>query len=93
MIKHCKISLVIGITLVITAFVPIIQIILMTLNGGFLSLFTDGNETKTIYIVNLLGSILSLVLYYYSNKTAFKILNSIAFLFFFYPYFRMQLKI
>lgn len=85
MVKHCKISLIIFVLLVFTAFVPVIQVVLMTINGGFLSLFIKGNSNTPIYISNSIGALLFLSFYFYSDLSIFKVLNASAFLFFFFP--------
>ncbi len=69
MIKYCKTSLVIGVLLVLTAFIPIVQVILMTINGGLLSLFVQDTNNVLIYLINSIGAMLFLVCYFYSNTT------------------------
>ncbi len=71
--------------LVLSSFVPVLQVLLLTANGAFVSLFTSADD-KIILIVNGVGSLLMLVLFYLSKSTLAKILSIIGVLLFFVPF-------
>lgn len=80
-----KFSLIASIVLVLSSFVPVIQVLLLTLNGAFLSLFTN-SDSKVILLVNGIGSILMFVLFYFSSSLFTKILSLLGVLMFFIPF-------
>lgn len=71
--------------LVLSSFVPVLQVLLLTANGAFVSLFTSADD-KIILIVNGVGSLLMLVVFYLSKSTLAKILSIIGVLLFFVPF-------
>lgn len=80
-----KFSLIASIVLVLSSFVPVIQVLLLTLNGTFLSLFTN-SDSKVILLVNGIGSILMFVLFFFSSSLLSKILSLLGVLMFFIPF-------
>jgi uncharacterized protein YqgC (DUF456 family) len=80
-----KFSLIASIVLVLSSFVPVIQVLLLTLNGAFLSLFTN-SDSKVILLVNGICSILMFVLFYLSSSLFTKILSLLGVLIFFIPF-------
>lgn len=79
-----KISLTTLLILVMTSFMPIIQILILSLNGSFLSIITKGENTM-ISIVNGLFTIIFLILFYTSNTMITKLLSVIGVVIFFLP--------
>lgn len=79
-----KVSITTAIILLITSFLPILQIIIITINGGIISVISQKNLTLQ-YIINGLGSILFLIVYYLSTARKKQIFSIIGFLFFFFP--------
>jgi cytochrome c oxidase assembly factor CtaG len=71
--------------LVLSSFVPVLQVLLLTANGAFVSLFISADD-KIILIVNGVGSLLMLVLFYLSKSTLAKVLSIIGVLLFFVPF-------
>jgi hypothetical protein len=84
--RKIKFSLITSAILVLSSFMPVIQILILTANGAFLSIFTGG-ETKIILLINGILSLLMLALFYFSNTTVTKVFSTIGFLLFFLPLF------
>lgn len=80
-----KFSLIASLALVLSSFVPVIQVLLLTLNGAFLSLFTN-SDNNVILLVNGIGSILMFVLFYFSSSLITKLLSLLGVLIFFIPF-------
>jgi hypothetical protein len=70
--------------LVLTSFIPILQVLILTLNGAFLSVFTKNSNT-IILAVNGIFTLLSLSLFYFSKSTIAKIFSIIGVVLFFLP--------
>lgn len=84
--ENIYIPLVIGAVLVLTAFVPVLQIIMLYGNGAILYTFETIFNTSDIYLlnfINLLFGIIFLIAFYYAKKIGFKILWAIVSIFFF----------
>lgn len=80
--KSLEIPLIIAGVLVFTSFLPIIQILIMTLNGAIVSpSFAIANNDKTavqyIYIFNSLMSMIGLILFYKAIKITSRMLSAI----------------
>ncbi|SIO55601.1 hypothetical protein [Chitinophaga niabensis] len=84
--KKIKFSLIASAILVVSSFVPIIQVLILTANGAFLSLFTS-SDTKIILLINGIAFLLMLVLFYFAKTTAAKVFSIFGFLLFFLPLF------
>ena len=84
--RKIKTSLITSAILVVSSFIPVIQILILTANGAFLSLFTS-SDTKTVLLVNGIASLLMLVLFYFTKTTIAKVFSILGFLFFFLPLF------
>ena len=84
-----KFSILSGIILILCSFMPVLQILLMLLNGAILKsfewIFTIKNENILIYGVNGVISFLMFVLYFFSHKTPSKLFSLIGILTFFLP--------
>lgn len=79
-----KLSIITTIVLLVTSFLPVLQVVLITINGGLVAFITQKNFTFQ-YVVNGLGAALFLVVYYLSAQTKFRLFGIIGFLFFFFP--------
>ena len=80
--KSLEIPLIIMGVLVLTSFIPIIQILIMTLNGAIVSpLYAITNNDKAavqnIYIFDSLMSLIGLILFYKAIKITRRILSAI----------------
>jgi hypothetical protein len=80
--KSLEVPLIIMGVLVLTSFLPLIQILIMTLNGAVVSpLFATANNDKTaiqyMYIFDSLMSLIGLILFYKSIKTSWRIFSAI----------------
>ncbi|MEZ4774761.1 MAG: hypothetical protein R3D00_16370 [Bacteroidia bacterium] len=80
--KNLEIPLIIMGVLVLTSFVPIIQIMIMTLNGGVMYLFSmlfGSKELVSNFLLAIEGfiSLIGLILYYKSIKISWRILSVI----------------
>lgn len=84
--KHMryKLSLITTAILLITSFIPVLQVVLITINGGLVGLITLKNFMFQ-YVINSLGSILFLGTYYLFKDKKMQIFSIIGFLFFFFP--------
>ena len=80
-----KISLIASIVLVLSSFMPVIQVVILTLNGLFISLFTSVNN-QLILSINGIGSMIMFLLFYYSKSITNKVLSLFGILFFFIPF-------
>lgn len=80
-----KFSLITLVILVLSSFVPVLQALILTANGAFVSLFTSSDD-NVILLVNGIGSLLMLVLFYLSKSTVAKILSIAGVLLFFVPF-------
>lgn len=80
-----KFSLITSAILVLSSFIPVIQVLILTANGAFVSLFTSSNN-KVILMVNAIASLLMFVLFYFSNSTLKKLLSLLGILLFFVPF-------
>src|SRR5690606_9599243 len=77
-----EIPLIIMGVLVLTSFLPLIQILIMTLNGAImypLYSIADNDEiaSRYIFIVDTLMSIVGLVIFYKSNKLSWRVFSAI----------------
>lgn len=82
--KHIRIPLIITGVMLITSFVPFIQIVIMFLNGGLLSLF-ESSSSFVQYLFNGLFSGVMLLLFFKAKGAAPQILTALGFTFFFFP--------
>lgn len=83
--RKIKFSLFASIILVLSSFIPVLQILLLTANGAFLSLFTNA-DNKIILIVNAVASLLMFILFYFSKTTIAKVFCVLGILLFFIPF-------
>jgi hypothetical protein len=88
--KSLEIPLIIMGVLVLTSFVPIIQILIMTLNGGIMYLFSlllGGKELVGNFLLVIEGfiSLIGLILFYKSIKISWRIFSVIFTLLFLLP--------
>ena len=80
-----KFSLIASIVLVLSSFIPVIQVLILTLNGAFVSLFTS-SDTGVILLVNGIGSLTMFLLFYFSSRFITKFLSLLGILLFFIPF-------
>lgn len=80
-----KFSLITSTVLVLSSFVPVLQILILLLNGAFVSLFT-ADDGKVILLVNGGCSVLMFVLFYLSSNIITKLLSLFGVLLFFIPF-------
>lgn len=88
MTKKTKVSLVVLGLLVLTSFIPVLQVLIMYLNGAILAVIGSlfGKEGHNIvFVVNGVMTLLFLILFYLSNNIAAKILTAIGVIIFFLP--------
>lgn len=78
-----KFSLITSAILVLSSFIPILQVLILTVNGAFVSIFTSSDD-KTILLVNGIASLLMFGLFYFSNNTITKLLSVLGVLLFFF---------
>ncbi len=88
--KRLEIPLIIMGILVLTSFIPIIQILIMIFNGAIVSpLYAITNNDKTvvqyIYIFDFLMSLIGLILFYKAIKITRRILSAIFTVLFLFP--------
>lgn len=88
--KSLEIPLIIMGVLVLTSFIPIIQILIMTLNGGIMYLFSlllGGKELVGNFLLVIEGfiSLIGLILFYKSIKLSWRIFSVIFTLLFLLP--------
>ena len=84
-IKQLKISLIIFGILSLTSFVPFIQMLLVTVNGGILTLLLNGD--KNVILINLLNAVISIIVLFVCIFNSKKLIFSIIYLFFSFPLF------
>jgi hypothetical protein len=70
--------------LVLSSFMPIVQIYILYINGALISVFTNSDD-KIYCLINLVASIFMLGLFYFSNITSAKVVSILGFLLFFIP--------
>jgi len=70
--------------LVLSSFVPIVQIFILHVNGALMSVFTNSDD-NIICLVNLVASLFMLGLFYFSSITSAKVVSILGFLLFFIP--------
>lgn len=80
--KSLEIPLIIMGVLVLTSLLPVIQILIMTLNGGIMALFSmllGSKELVSNYLLAIEGfiSLLGLILFYASIKISWRIFSAI----------------
>jgi hypothetical protein len=80
-----KFSLIASIVLVLSSFIPVMQVLILTLNGAFVSLFTS-SDNGVILLVNGIGSLSMFLLFYFSSSLFTKILSLLGVLMFFIPF-------
>lgn len=80
-----KFSLIVSIVLVLSSFIPVMQVLILTLNGAFVSLFTS-SDNGVILLVNGIGSLSMFLLFYFSSSLFTKILSLLGVLMFFIPF-------
>lgn len=79
-----KFSLITSAILVLSSFIPILQVLILTVNGAIVSIFTS-SDNKIILLVNGIASLLMFGLFYFSNSTIAKALSVLGVLLFFIP--------
>ncbi|MCS3556781.1 MULTISPECIES: hypothetical protein [unclassified Sphingobacterium] len=85
-----KFSLTAFVILVVSSFMPVLQVLIMYLNSIIaepIGVLLSKNDSIGMYLVNSLFSLTMLVLFYFSNTTVAKIFSTIGFLLFFLPLF------
>lgn len=88
MIIKLKISLIILFILIFSSFMPILQVVILFLNSGFIGLIgllINNNNYILHYILNSIGSIILLICYFYSLSNVLKVILGFFFIFFFFP--------
>lgn len=80
-----KFSLIASAVLVLSSFVPVIQILILTLNGAFVSMFTSSNSV-VIQLVNGVATLLMFLLFYFSSSVVAKLFSLLGVLIFFMPF-------
>jgi hypothetical protein len=80
-----KFSLIASIVLVLSSFIPVIQVLILTLNGALVSLFTS-SDNSVILLVNVIGSLTMFLLFYLSSSFITKFLSLLGILIFFIPF-------
>lgn len=87
--KKTKLSLIISGVLIISSFVPVLQILILLLNGAIVSLFIPLlklNDDIAMFWMNALASLVFLAIFYKTQRMGQKILFSLAFILFFLPF-------
>ncbi|MCC6583190.1 MAG: hypothetical protein IT271_05765 [Chitinophagales bacterium] len=82
--SELRISFILTGILIITSFLPIIQVVIMFLDGGLLSLFNSKNS-NFLYLINGISSVLFIILFVIAKNKSFQVFTAIGFIFFFYP--------
>ncbi len=80
-----KFSLITSIILLLSSFIPVVQVLLLTANGAFLSVFTSSNN-GIILLVNGAASIIMFLVFYFSKSFVAKFFSLIGILFFLLPF-------
>ena len=83
--KKIKFSLITLTILVLSSFIPVLPILILTANGAILSLFTS-HDTNIILFVNGVATLLMLLLFYLSNSLIAKVLSTTGVVLFFIPF-------
>lgn len=86
--KPLMLPIVVAAVLVVSSFMPIIQVLILTLNGAIVHLIGKLLETGTVnmvYSTNLLLSIVFVVLFYLSNSFWVRLLNALLTIIFLFP--------
>lgn len=86
--KKNSVSFFIACTLCLTSFIPIMQVVILYLNGAIIEMFKwifNSKEDKVIYIIDVLFSMFFSFLFYASHKRITKILSAIGVVIFFLP--------
>lgn len=91
--ENVTIPLIVSGALVITSFVPVLQILLMYLNGViiYVIMMLIGEGESIQYLANSLLSLVSLVLFYKAQKTWWKVCSAVLAVSFFLPLFTYYL--
>jgi len=82
--KHIRIPLVITGVMLFSSFLPFIQLIIMFLNGGLISLFVSSSSFAQ-YLFNGLFSGFMLYLFFKAKVKTPQVLTAVGFVFFFFP--------
>ncbi|MFT4661843.1 MAG: hypothetical protein ACI8XB_002124 [Patiriisocius sp.] len=83
MIKNIKIPIAVTGILLISSFLPFIQVIIIVVNGGFLGLL-EPSSVIVHYLFNGIFSLIMLLLYIKSKSNAQQISAALGFVFFFF---------
>lgn len=92
--SNISIPILITLFLVLSSFIPIIQVMILTLNGGLASItekLFSINSIKTAVVFNAVVSVICLLWYYKQGKLGLEILSAIISVFFLFPYFTFQI--
>ncbi len=84
MLTKFRFSLVTSVLLLLSSFIPVMQVMILSVNGGFISLLTS--NSKIMALINGIGSFLGYLFFYISNVMFSKLLSLLAILFFFIPF-------
>lgn len=82
--SELRISFILTGILIITSFLPIIQVVIMFLDGGLLSLF-NSKKSNFLYLINGISSVFFIILFVIAKNKSFQVFTAIGFIFFFYP--------
>ncbi len=88
--RKIKFSLITFAILVLSSFMPVLQLLIMYLNSFVtqpIGVLFGKSDNIGMYIVNGVLSLLMLALFYFSNTTVTKVFSTIGFLLFFLPLF------
>lgn len=83
--QKLKLSVIVTVILLVTSFMPVLQVIVMVANGGFLSLF-DKEYSIITDIINVVLSLLFLLLFFFAKRKPTMIMSIVGFLFFFFSF-------
>ncbi|PIV95132.1 MAG: hypothetical protein COW44_00615 [Flavobacteriaceae bacterium CG17_big_fil_post_rev_8_21_14_2_50_33_15] len=85
--KEIILPLIVTGVLVLSSFIPVLQITILSLNGGVIYLFEMifGNSESLLYIINAVFAFVFIVAYYYSSKRFIQLLTTLCFVFFSLP--------
>lgn len=86
--KPLALPFIITLILIVSSFIPIVQVLVLTLNGGILYAISQPlgvDSTEIIYSVNIVLSIVFILLFYLSDKLIGRLFSALATIIFLLP--------